>query len=180
MKKTAKPQKLQFNMHGFLIEFDKKHLSWSWTKWDYVPSYDGGTRVVRLRGGLEFMKIFPTLIEGNKQAMPVVRTTEEMDMVLKKHGVDFIFLYQGETRDEPGFCTVEEAQAFYGVTECPVWDLTPYWFSYHRGMNSWCMFDSFTGKLEFTPATASRRLGTIATQKFPAPHVTQRRGEWLN
>ena len=172
-------------MLGYLIEFDKKNLGWSWSKWEYAPTFDGGKRVVRHGGGLEFMKIFPTLVAGNDTnatARPIrsVHNTEEIEVALKKHGVEYIFLYQGETVDENDFHTVEAAEAFYGLNKCAIWDLTAYWFGYNRNMNSWCMCDSFTGALEFTPASAERRMREFraSNRQFPAHNAlsTERGG----
>ncbi|MCP5103360.1 MAG: hypothetical protein GY950_08275, partial [bacterium] len=39
------------------------------------------------------------------------------------------------------------------------WDLTDYWFGFDRELNSWAMYDAFSGNLQFTPQglTAGRQ-----------------------
>lgn len=170
-------QELSFNMHGYLIRLDLTTHSWSWTRWDYVESSSGNRKVVRRTGGLEFMKMFPTLVDypGSETRGNAITVTgrEEMESTLKKHGVDFVFLYQGEMVDEKGLRTVEEAETINRLDTLPMWELTGYWFSYDHGIQSWAMYDALTGELAFTPSSAEKRLtnrenrGTQAYSRVP-------------
>jgi hypothetical protein len=159
MEYVEQPGKKQFNMQGYLIELDNKNQRWTWNKWDYTRDAAGRKRVVRHRGGLEFMKIFPSLVggHGSSGTVPAVFNRTQMEKALQKHGVDYIFLYQGETVEESGFHTVEEAECFYRLDACPAWNLTRYWYAYDWNMQSWCMYDAGTGDREFTPASAEPR-----------------------
>jgi hypothetical protein len=150
-------KKQKFHMHGHLIEFDVAGGQWTWHKWEYVNGWEDEQRVVRRSGGIEFMKMMPSLFNNSKQ-QPAIQSKEQMETVLKKSGVDFIFLYQGQTTDEKQFKTVEEAEKYHGLESYRDWDLTEYWFSYDSGIQSWAMFDSFSGQLEFTPQSAVKRL----------------------
>jgi hypothetical protein len=160
MNNPGKSQKMRFNMQGYMIELDKKNHSWTWQKWEYASSSSGEKRVVRHKGGLEFMKMFRSLLgdTGSNDTLPLISNQQEMATALKKYGVDYIYLYQGETVVEEGFQTVEEAEAFYQLDRCSSWNLTDYWFAYDWNMQSWCMFDTYTGQLEFTPNQAENRL----------------------
>lgn len=159
MEHMEQPKKKKFNMQGYLIEWDGKTNGWTWNKWEYTQSADGRNRVIRRRGGLEFMKIFPSLVgkDDPNAVIPPVFNRDQVDHALKKHGIDYIFLYQGETVEESGFHTVEEAERFYQLDSSPQWTLTRYWFAYDCNMRSWCMYDAGTGHVEFTPAMAEQR-----------------------
>lgn len=145
-------------MQGYLIEFNFQSHSWSWNKWEYQHSTDGMRQVIRQRGGLEFMKMFHSLVDGATLKAGIIQNQKQMDAALKKFGTEYIFLYQGETILERDFQTVEEAETFYQLEECPIWDLTDYWFAYDGKMESWCMFDASTGDQRFTPASKERQL----------------------
>lgn len=160
-------QHLAFNMCGYVIRFDTATHSWNWTKWDYADNgpADGNRRVVRRSGGLEFMKMFPSVFGSTQPSGNAARVTEKEDMeaALKKQGVDFIFLYQGEVVEEE-FSSVKEAEKVNGVESFPMWELTHYWFSYDANIQSWAMYDALSGQLEFTPATAAKRLENKSTR----------------
>jgi hypothetical protein len=147
-------------MQGYLIELDPSNHSWTWNKWEYAYSPSGQKRVVRRKGGLEFMKMFRSLLgdTNTHEPLPSIRSQKDLEMALNKYGIEYIFLYQGETVDESGFSSVEEAERFYQLDTCTSWSLTDYWFAYDTGLQSWCMFDAYTGKLEFTPHQAEIRL----------------------
>ncbi len=157
---SVQSQKIRFNMNGFLIEFDERNFKWTWTKWEYTYSTTGVKRVVRRKGGLEFMQMFRSLVgdESGTKALSQIRTQQEMTSVLKKNGIDYIFLYQGEICEENEFKTVSEAEIFYQLNYCTSWNLTDYWFAYDCSMESWGMFDVYTGKLAFTPDEVENRL----------------------
>lgn len=139
----------RYNLHGHMIEYDKRRRAWTWSKWDYAER-NGEKKVVRRSGTLQFQKIFPSVFDGGAENI-VARNSEEMEKALEIRGVDFIFLYQGETRFEGRFKTVEEAERFHNLHACPHWDLTDYWFGFDGNLNSWAMYDAFTGALQFTP-----------------------------
>lgn len=147
----------RFNMQGYLIEFDAKTNRWTWNKWEYADS-PGGRRVVRRRGSLEFMKMMRALFDKEPYAEPPLQSKEEMEKTLKKDGVDFVFLYQGEISAEDAFKTVEEAEKHHRLETYPMWDLTNYWFGYDDRKQTWAMYDAVTGQLEFTPQHAVQRL----------------------
>lgn len=172
----------RFNMQGYLIEFDANTNRWTWNKWEYaeVPS---GRRVVRRRGGLEFMKMMRALFDKepcSKSQVKRSRSKNELERILKNDGVDFIFLYQGETSAEDAFKTVEEAEKHYRLEACPMWNLTNYWFGYDCRMQTWGMYDATTGQLEFTPQHAAQRLnnhrGHSAAQPQPQNRISRVRG----
>lgn len=139
----------RYNLHGHMIEYDKRSQAWTWSKWDYAKR-NGEKKVVRRGGTLQFQKIFPSVFDGGSENIKV-HNAEEMENALEVKGVDFIFLYQGETRFEGRFKTVEEAEKFHNLHSCPHWDLTGYWFGFDGDINSWAMYDAFTGVLQFTP-----------------------------
>jgi hypothetical protein len=157
MEKSQNPR---FNMQGYLIELDKQTHRWTWSKWEYRKDWEGKKRVIRRSGSLEFMKIFPTVLSASESGVGNIKINnqEQMEAELKKTGVDFIFLYQGETLEERGFKTIAQAEAFHQLESCPQWNLTGYWFSFDWNMQSWAMYDAFTGELKFTPPSAVRRL----------------------
>lgn len=68
MSEHRHERKLKFHMHGYLIEFDKKSHRWTWNKWETTHNPGGPQRVVRHSGGLEFMKMFPSLVNGNPKS----------------------------------------------------------------------------------------------------------------
>ena len=144
-------KKIRFNMHGYLIEFDENDHSWAWQKWETVYSSTGEAKIVCRKGRLEFMQMFRSLIGdcSDEMSLSKVRTYQQMAKKLKKHGFDYVFLYQGETVEEKRFRTVIEAETFNNLNECTIWNLTDYWFSYNSRLKSWCMFDTFTGELKF-------------------------------
>lgn len=159
MEKTGNSDLIRFNMQGHLIQLDKSNHRWTWTKWEYLQTSEGKEQVVRQSGGIEFMKIFPSLLsEGLNDMMPVFHNKREMDSLLKKHGVDYIFLYQGETVVEKDFRSVEEAWEYYGLEEYPIWDVTDYWFAFDLINRSWCMYDATTGDMRFDAADLQRRM----------------------
>lgn len=162
MEYMEQPKKKRFNMQGYLIEWDAKTNGWTWSKWEYRRNIDGARTVVRHRGGLEFMKIFPSLVgkDSPDTSVPPVFNRTQMEHALKKQGIDYIFLYQGETVDESSFETIEDAERYYRLDRCPKWTLTRYWFAYDWNMRSWCMYDSGSGDLEFTPEMAEQRAST--------------------
>ncbi len=145
----------RFNLHGHMIEYDKRRQAWTWSKWDYVEQ-NGERKVIRRGGPLQFQKIFPSVFDGGSENI-VARNAEEMGEALESRGVDFIFLYQGETQFEGRFKTVEEAQKFHNLHACPDWDLTDYWFGFDGNLNSWAMYDAFTGALRFTPESLMKK-----------------------
>jgi hypothetical protein len=159
----------RFNMHGYLIELDKHTLGWTWRKWEYAPGEEGKKRVICRRGSVQFMKMFPGLFPGTKgEAKPGVNPVNPVnshgrEAELKKTGVEFIFLYQGESTEESGFKTVKEAEQFHRLGTCPEWTFTDYWFAYDGSLGSWAMYDTFSGELQFTPAGALARLKSKET-----------------
>jgi hypothetical protein len=132
-----------------MIQYHEKNRTWTWSKWDYLEQ-EGKKKVVRCSGTLRFQKIFQAVFEGGEEPVNA-RNSKDLKKTLKKNGVDFIFLYQGETKVETQFKTVEEAEKYYRLDVYPHWDLTDYWFGYNRKINSWAMYDAFTGTLQFTP-----------------------------
>jgi len=146
----------KFNMHGYLIEFNPASMSWKWNKWEYRDGLDYKRSVIRKTGTLEFMKMFPEVFIG-AAGKNSFSSHEEMDRSLERKGVKFIFLYQGKTVEE-GFRSIEEAESHYELDSLPVWNLTDYWFGYDEHLSSWAMFDTFTGRCEFTPRQASERM----------------------
>jgi hypothetical protein len=162
-------------MQGYLIEFDKNNLTWTWNKWEYSTGTQGEKRVIRRSGSLEFMKMLPSVFDGKKEhtssptpiPSPIpspIRNQEEMDKTLDKNGVSFVFLFQGQTREETRFKTTKEAEEFHELNSYPSWDLTDYWFGFDNRMRSWAMYDTYTGNMEFTPRTAEER---IAARPIP-------------
>jgi len=152
---------LKFNMQGYLLQLDTAHHRWSWMKWEYISGKDGRKQVVRRQGGLEFMKMHPAFFPGYTQLNSPLASAyinRENDIALKQQGVEFVFLYQGETVIERDFDSIEAAESFYCLEDCPEWELTSYWFSYDEHIQSWGMYDVFTGDLSFTPAQAAERL----------------------
>jgi len=150
---------LRFNMNDYLIELDVKNHRWTWSKWEYLVVPGQKKQVVCHRGGLEFMKMYPTLVSGGDQ-MPTatISSREELEVTLAKKGIEYIFLYQGETILGKNFQTVAEAESFHRLEQCRAWTLTDYWYAFDRKINSWCMYEVFTGQLEFTPASSERRI----------------------
>jgi len=160
----------RFNMHGYMIEYNKHNRTWSWSKWDYQV-HNGMQKVVRFSGALQFQRMFPSVFVGGAENIKA-RNSEEMENALAKRGVDFVFLYQGDTTVEHNFNTVEEAENFHELHACPQWDLTDYWFAYNRQINSWAMYDAFTGTLQFTPQSYIRQRTRAAAPLPPVnPHV---------
>ena len=162
---TGNPSRVpRFNMHGHLIEFDNQNQCWTWSKWDYGKDWQGEDRVIRRRGTLEFMKMFPNVFPGIEEEPGrgeihnEIHDREQMETTLERTGIAFIFLHQGETMDENGFKNIEEAEAFYRLNSYPAWDLTEYWFGFDWNIRSWAMYDTFSGELQFTPAGAVKRL----------------------
>ncbi|MCP5047500.1 MAG: hypothetical protein GY940_10035 [bacterium] len=160
MKNPGQPQTLRFNMQGYLMELDVTNHRWTWNKWDYLQVQGEKKQVVRHKGGLEFMKIFPTLVDKKDtgDTVPEFRNKREMDSSLEKIGVEYIFLYQGESIIEKDFQTVEEAETFYRLVSCPAWNLTNYWFAYDGNLRSWCMYDACTGQMQFDASAVEKRL----------------------
>ncbi|MGE5340626.1 MAG: hypothetical protein ACM3SY_04010 [Candidatus Omnitrophota bacterium] len=166
--KRAKNKPNQFNMHGVLIEFDGCRHTWSWTRWEYAEGFGRERHVVRRSGTIEFMKMFPSVFTGTCERTPA-HTHEEMDRLLKKNGVDFIFLYQGSVVEESRFKTVEDAEQYYGLAACPAWNLTAYWFGYDARMQTWGMYDAFTGCLAFTPQSAMAQRQASRSNRMSVP-----------
>jgi hypothetical protein len=146
---------VRYNMHGHMIEYDKKKRTWSWSKWDSAER-NGEQKVIRRGGPLQFRKIFSSVVTGDPEYIPA-RNSEELEKVLVKQGLDFIFLYQGETIVEDRFKTVEEAEDYHNLHACPDWNLTDYWFGFNGELNSWAMYDAFTGALRFAPESIMRQ-----------------------
>jgi hypothetical protein len=151
-----KHPQIKFNMSGYLIEFNQKNNAWTWMKWEYDEGFGRKRHVVRKSGSIEFMKMSPSIF--NKPSDGAIRSQEEMYRNLDKYGMSFIFLFQGQTLEEKGFDTIEEAVKFHKLDTYPSWNLTGYWFSFDNRTQSWGMYDTFTGKLEFTPQSAFERM----------------------
>lgn len=139
----------RYNMHGRLIEFNAVSGAWSWSRWEYV-NRNGGRVVARHSGLLQFQKVFRSVVEDCRENVRA-ESLDEIRRALKKQGVDFIFLFQGAIELQEQFRTVEEAERYYHLDECEPWDLTDYWFGFDADLNSWAMYDTFTGALRFTP-----------------------------
>jgi hypothetical protein len=175
--KMKELQNKRFNMQGYLIEFNNQTHGWTWIKWEYRKDWEGKKQVIRRSGSLEFMKIFPKLlsVQGSIVSHKNISNQEQLDSELRKNGVDFIFLHQGNTLEERSFKTIADAEKYYGLESQPLWNLTEYWFSYDWEMQSWAMYDAFTGELKFTPATAIKQLsgppGTPVSHQQP-DHTT--------
>jgi hypothetical protein len=88
----------RFNMHGHMIEYDKNNGTWTWSKWDYLER-NGEKKVIRQTGALQFQRMFPSVFEFGTEDIKA-RNSEDMEKALTKRGVDFVFLYQGETKEE--------------------------------------------------------------------------------
>jgi hypothetical protein len=161
----------RFNMHGHMIEYNKNNRTWTWSKWDYRVQ-NGEKKVIRRSGSLQFQRMFPSVFMGETENIKA-RNSEEIEKALSKRGVDFIFLYQGETTVEQNFKTVEEAQDFHNLHTCPHWDLTDYWYAFNEQINSWAMYDSYTGALQFTPQSYIERRTRTAVQTPHISHNTQ-------
>ncbi len=152
---------VKFNMNGYLIQFDPKTLKWTWSKWDYMSSPNNSQRVVKKSGNIEFMKMFPSVFTGEKESH-TVGSYKEMDSALKSNGVDFIFLYLGQTTEETNYNSVEEAEKSNGVDSSPLWSLTDYWFGFDEKKKTWAMYDASSGREEFTPQSATSPLNAIS------------------
>ncbi len=146
---------LRYNMHGHLIEYNKKNRSWTWSKWE-AQDNGNGKEVVRHSGPLQFKKLFRAVVEGGSEPVQA-QTYAELEDALQKQGMDFIFLFQGQTRVEKDFKTTRDAELFYDLENCPHWGLTDYWFGFNRQMGSWAMYDAFTGSMQFTPQAVLNR-----------------------
>lgn len=149
-------------MHGHMIEFNGQSNSWTWSRWDY-GRVNGMKQVVRHTGQLQFQKIFRNVVEDTNERVHA-RSGEEIEKSLKKKGVDYIFLFQGRTVVEEKFKTVEEAVKHHRLDRCPQWDLTDYWFGFDNQLNSWAMYDAFTGSLQFTPQARMKTLSNGSSQ----------------
>jgi len=144
----------KFNMHGYLMEFNLNTHRWVWQKWVCIEKegFGGEKKVVCRKGSLEFMKMFPSLFSfSNETDHRTVSDREEMESELKKQGVPFVFMYQWDTQEDTPFKSVEEAHRHHNLDRYPSWDLTEYWYSYDHRMQTWAMYDTFTGGLLFTP-----------------------------
>lgn len=161
----------RFNMHGHMIEYNKNNRTWTWSKWDYQVR-NGEKKVIRQTGTLQFQRMFPAVFEGGTENIKA-RNSEDIEKALTKRGVDFIFLYQGETTVEHGFKTVEEAERFHKLDTCPHWDLTDYWYAFDKQINSWAMYDAYTGTLQFTPQSYIEHRTGAAGQTPHISHNTQ-------
>jgi len=148
-----KDQNLKFNMRNHLVEYDKKNHCWTWSKWDYKKDWEGKSRVIRRLGTLEFMKMFPTVFPNKlkTQGIGKISGREQMEVNLEKWGIDFVFLHQGDTLEEKEFKNIEEAEKSHRLESYPQWDLTEFWFAFDWDIKSWAMYDTFSGKLQFTP-----------------------------
>ncbi len=157
-------KKLIYNLHGYMIEFNANNRLWTWNKWDYREGF-GEKKVVRHSGTLQFKKIFKSVFEGGNENI-TLRDGKQLEEALDDRGVDYAFLFLGETRVEERFSSVKEAEKFYNLDSCPHWDLTDYWFGFDWDINSWAMYDAFTGALQFTPDTLlAQRSNKIVAQK---------------
>ncbi|MCP5102047.1 MAG: hypothetical protein GY950_01645, partial [bacterium] len=112
----------KYNLHGHMIEYNKNKRTWTWSKWDYQQS-GGKKQVVRRSGTLQFQKIFRSVVQGGEERVNA-RNSEDLEKSLEKKGVDFIFLYQGATKVDDRFQTIEEAEKHFRLDSCPHWDLT--------------------------------------------------------
>lgn len=158
----------RYNMHGYMIEFDPQRGTWNWSKWDYRET-NGKKQVVRHSGPLQFKRMFRSLLEGGSEPINA-RNAQELDQALQEKGVEFIFLFQGITEVDDRFETVEEAGKYFQLDACPHWDLTDYWFDFNREINSWAMYDTYSGDLQFTPGgVMSQRTQSVrrAAQQRP-------------
>ncbi len=165
MKNTLK-NKLRYNLHGYMVEYNQKNQLWIWSKWDYADDL-GVKKVVRHSGLVQFKKIFPSVFEGKHEDIEV-HSAAQLESALNERGVDYIFLFQGQSRMDERFDSIEEAERYYRLENCPHWNLTNYWFNYDKKIDSWGMYDAFTGALQFTPQS-------ILQKRSRSPYVTNKK-----
>ncbi|MCP4218779.1 MAG: hypothetical protein GY765_29375 [bacterium] len=142
----------KYNMHGHIIQYDEGLQAWTWYKWDLREGF-GKRELVRYSGTLQFKKLFPSVFPGVDQPVGVT-PSRDIDAALEESGVDYVFLFQGDSRVETRFKSVEEAEKFHKVSSCEAWNLTDYWFGFDWRMHSWAMYDCGSGDIHFTPGSA--------------------------